>query len=40
MGNSKGKLSKEVEKKATNIFHLIDKDHSGSIDQKETMAFW
>ena len=40
MGNSKGKLSKQVDKKAREIFCLIDKDNSGSIDKKETMTFW
>ena len=40
MGNTKGKLSKQVEKKAKDIFYLIDKDKSGEIDKQETMNFW
>ena len=40
MGNTKGKLSKDIEKKALMVFQLIDKNNSGEIEKKEALTFW
>ena len=40
MGNTKAKLSPELEKRVRDIFEKIDADHSGTIDKEETLKYW
>ena len=40
MGNTKAKLSPQLEKRVKDIFEKIDTDHSGAIDKEETLKYW